>query len=298
MSQPDARSTPHRSRLTTAFTAATREPVSEFLLIPFGQVTVDSPLSGDGFVFTADHARAATRWFESLGRTLAIDYEHQSLDRFNTRDDGLSPAAGWIGGLDVRDDGLWATKVAWTPRAAELLRNAEYRYFSPVIYWADEDHNTLVALGPVALTNDPAMRGVQPLAARRTPADGSDELAVARAEILTLRAQLTRLQADTFIERGLRTGKIVPATVDDWRTEFAASPQRAEQRLAAAPVILPPGRVIAVDAFGRPQPLPGSDNDARTIDPRLHAWGPEADDLTAYDRAVAAGRVRAPTIDR
>ncbi|GAG50251.1 unnamed protein product, partial [marine sediment metagenome] len=40
-------------------------------------------------------------------------------------------------------------------------------YFSPVIYWTDEDCTDLVSLGPVALTNDPAMSGAQRLAAKK-----------------------------------------------------------------------------------------------------------------------------------
>src|SRR5262249_23306366 len=119
------------------------------------------------FEFTRQQAEQAAAWFESLGRKLAIDYEHQSFDRFNTRSDGLRPAAGWIGGLQVREDGLWATSVEWTDRAATLLRAGEYKYFSPVIFWTDESRTEIEALGPVALTNDPAMQGVAALAARR-----------------------------------------------------------------------------------------------------------------------------------
>jgi hypothetical protein len=143
------------------------EPLEEFLLIPFGEVRVERPLAGTSFVFTPRHAESARHWFEQIGRKLAIDYEHQSFDRYNPRPDGLRPAAGWIGRLEVREDGLWACDVTWTERARELLKSGEYRYFSPVIYWADEDYSDVAALGPVALTNDPAMRGVQPLAARR-----------------------------------------------------------------------------------------------------------------------------------
>jgi phage I-like protein len=75
----------------------------------------------------------------------------------------------------MRDDGLWAVDVTWTERAAELLRNGEYRYFSPVIFWTDEDHTDVAALGPVALTNDPAMRGVPALAARRADPHSASE---------------------------------------------------------------------------------------------------------------------------
>src|SRR6185436_3109707 len=135
------------------------------------------------FEFTRRHAESAAAWFASLGRKLAIDYEHQSFERHNTRADGLRPAAGWVGGLQVREDGLWAVDVTWTARAKELLAAGEYRYFSPVIFWTDEDYGDVAALGPVALTNDPAMRGVTPLAAARRAGaveDDDDDEATSR----------------------------------------------------------------------------------------------------------------------
>ena len=142
-------------------------PVREFLLVPFGPVQVDRPVSGGDFIFTREHAQAAVEWFARQGRKLAIDYEHQTLDQLNRRADGLAPAAGWIGGLEIRGDGLWAAGVEWTEQARTLLARGEYVYFSPVIYWADDNWSALTGLGPVALTNDPAMSGVRPLAAKK-----------------------------------------------------------------------------------------------------------------------------------
>jgi phage I-like protein len=52
---------------------------------------------------------------------MAIDYEHESVPRLNSRPDGLAPAAGWISELEVRGDGLWAAGIEWTARAQELL---------------------------------------------------------------------------------------------------------------------------------------------------------------------------------
>lgn len=283
------------ARFSTPLIAASATPASEFLLIPFGEVRVERPLSGRSFDFTRHHAESAKRWFDQLSRKLAIDYEHQTFDRFNTRPDGLRPAAGWIGGLDVREDGLWATDVTWTQRATELLGSGEYRYFSPVIYWTDEDQSDVASLGPVALTNDPAMRGVQPLAARRGggPAEdqGEDEAAMraeleaAEAETACLRRQLAGQAADHFVERGLRLGKIVDATSLDWRDEYLEDPERAEARLARAPVILPPGRVLRARGSDR-----GEAGAAERE--RLARWGVEPEDLRAYEQALAAGRVR------
>lgn len=336
------------------------EPVSEFLLIPFGEVKLERPLAGGSFVFTRRHAESALRWFERLGRKLAIDYEHQSFDGLNRREDGLRPAAGWIGGLEIRDDGLWATRVTWTERARELLRRGEYRYFSPVIYWTDADYSDVAALGPVALTNDPAMHGAVALAAGRagptcevpapaardadetgpgpscaeevsrcsasgpgtqagageesdasagvvtedvsSPGDGSlgvlyagelvprAELQAAEAEIALLRRKLAVQEADTFVERGMRLGKILDSTSMDWHADYLRDPQQAEERLARAPVLLPPGRVVKLDRSGRVEPLGALLLRRMGEKPRLQGIEPE--DLAAFEQALAAGRVR------
>lgn len=142
-------------------------PLTEFLLIPFGPVKVDRPVSGHDYTFTREHGRAAVEWFDRQARKLAMDYEHQTLAGLGARPEGLALAAGWIGKLEVRTGGLWAAQVEWTERARQLIAAGEYRYFSPVIYWVDENYSALTGLGPVALTNDPAMGDVMPLAASR-----------------------------------------------------------------------------------------------------------------------------------
>lgn len=282
--------------------AAASQPVAEFLLIPFGRVAVERAASGEDFEFTRAHAESAQRWFASLGRKLAIDYEHQSFDRFNTRSDGLRPAAGWIGGLEARDDGLWATDVTWTERAAALLRAGEYRYFSPVIYWTDEACSDVAALGPVALTNDPAMRRVQPLAARRgadwPPPHATDndagaefaallsELDATRAELSALGGRLEEVETERLIDVGLRDGRVLECDREFWRGELRRDPQRAGERLRRAPVLLAQGRVLEVDARGQIAPL------REAASPAAAAHAVEPDDLRAYERARAAGRVQ------
>lgn len=273
------------------------EPAAAFLLIPFGPVGVERPISGGSFEFTRAHAEAAQRWFETIGRKLAIDYEHQSFDRLNTRADGLRPAAGWIGRLEVRGDGLWAVDVEWTDKAQALLKSGEYRYFSPVIFWKAAERRELAGLGPVALTNDPAMHGVAALAAGRAAEDADDgdaeadadaeggELAELQEEIGVLRREIARQEADTFVERGLRVGKIVEATSMDWREDYLRDPQATVSRLERAPVLLPPGRVLGRGGAG----LAGG---APAVDERLRRLGIEAADLAAYEQAHARGRVR------
>ena len=143
----------------------TLKPVSEFILLKYGDISTERAVAGGDFTFTAAMARQAVAWFKTLGRKLAIDYEHQTFDNLNTRPDGRRPAAGWISKLEIRGDGLWAAGVEWTAQARALLTSGEYLYFSPVIYWTNEDYTEIRGLGPVGLTNDPAMKGTPTLAA-------------------------------------------------------------------------------------------------------------------------------------
>ena len=101
------------------------EPVSEFLLIPFGQVTVERALAGGSFTFTREQAAQAVAWFTASGRKLVIDYEHQSIDDLNTRADGLRPAARvarlFRGGTEPRRplmeaSARWASRLKLAPR--------------------------------------------------------------------------------------------------------------------------------------------------------------------------------------
>jgi len=132
-------------------------PPAEFRLLPMGelandkrQVTVD-----------ADGLADVLAMFQERGNELSIDYEHQSMTAGERS--GPAPAAGWIGGLEIRDDGLWATNVTWTERATELLNAREYRYFSPSIY-TDEAGRVRMIDSP-ALTNRPASHKLEPLVA-------------------------------------------------------------------------------------------------------------------------------------
>lgn len=185
------------------------KPVKEFRLAQFGRMRLDHALSGGDFDFTRLIAAQAMNWFAKVGRELAIDYQHQSLG-FAKRDDGLSPAAGWVRGLEVRDDGLWATNVEWTDKAASLLSSGEYRYYSPVFFWADDSYTNLTGMGPVALTNDPAVCGVPPLVASRIVAS---QLNPVTARI----APMVGLAAEASIDQ------IVNALTDDNRARVAAT---------------------------------------------------------------------------
>lgn len=63
-------------------------------------------------------------------RKMVIDYNH-STDLAGPKGQE-TPAAGWIIGLQSRQDGIWGL-VEWTEKASRHIADREYRYISPVI---------------------------------------------------------------------------------------------------------------------------------------------------------------------
>ena len=139
---------------------------TRILLLPRGRVTFlwDSGKRLSALCDDQAFAQVVAE-FERRGTDLVIDFEHQSMK------DGPNPAAGWIKRLAADAEGLWA-QVEWTPPAAELLRNKQYRYLSPV-FWTNKADGRVVKLGPIALTNTPATVGARPIVSNRN--DPSDE---------------------------------------------------------------------------------------------------------------------------
>ena len=90
------------------------------------------------------------------GVDLAIDYGHRSE----------AEAAGWVKGAEARANGLWLL-VEWTKKAAQKIRDKEYRYFSPefVNSWKHPESGETfkdVVLGG-GLTNRPFLKNMIPV---------------------------------------------------------------------------------------------------------------------------------------
>lgn len=134
------------------------EPPSEFRIWTWGE---NDTLQGK-VVLDRKAAEAVIANYVKHGVELSIDYEHQT---FNAEDNGKeAPAAGWFT-PEIRDDGLWATNVHWTDKASAYLKSREYRYFSPSVE-LDSKTRKPVRLMPMALTNWPATKNLEPLVAR------------------------------------------------------------------------------------------------------------------------------------
>lgn len=82
---------------------------------------------------------------------LAVDYEHQ-IDRAQSNGQP-APAAGWIKGLQAKEDGLYGL-IEWTERAAEKITAKEYKYISPV-FMHDKNTGEVTRILRAALTNNP-----------------------------------------------------------------------------------------------------------------------------------------------
>ncbi|MBI2392809.1 MAG: hypothetical protein HYV09_24705 [Deltaproteobacteria bacterium] len=174
----------------------------EFRIWPFGAIRTTKGT----FLFDRASAESVIDCFRDYGNRLTIDYEHKAVDPSARAGDGK--AAGSFS-LELRDDGLWAVDVRWTPTAAAALGNKEWLYFSPY-FTAEEDSGRILELVNLALTNIPATKGLTPLVAAHrgttlmdeenttaTTEDASTECADEKTEKLrSARARAERLRAE------------------------------------------------------------------------------------------------------
>ena len=176
-----------------------------FKIFPAGEVRIDGmpPVR-----FTAESAELVLAEFDNAEAEMVVDYEHQTLSG------GKAPAAGWIGRLEARADGLWAVDVRWTEEAAAYLERGEYRYLSPVFEYRAEDR-VVTRLYNVGLTNQPRMLNVAALAAKLTPgtpdATGGTDTA---SEIASDPVSEPASEPNSNLDAGLRLALELPEEAD------------------------------------------------------------------------------------
>lgn len=213
--------------------------------------------------------------FARGGIDLPIDYEHQTLSA--TDKAGPVPAAGWIKQLEVRDGSLWG-RVAWTPKAAQLIAQREYRFLSPV--FRHDKAGRILALEGAGLTHYPNL-DLEPVAHQKgepmdlkpiiealgAPADAdvaqlaahaktlkeaasrqpdprewvpmSQHQAVAQ-ELAALQQQVAKEKAEAAVRQAMSAGKLAPA-MRDWALGYATKdPEGFAAWAEKAPAILPP----------------------------------------------------------
>lgn len=122
------------------------------MILPYGQV---NSTKGD-FLVDDVSIREICAFFSSRKLDVVIDYEHQTLGTEK------APAAGWIKNLYGEGTKGLMADVEWTESATLILSQKEYRYLSPVVMRRESDKRA-TQLHSVALTNSPAINGMQPL---------------------------------------------------------------------------------------------------------------------------------------
>jgi phage I-like protein len=153
-----------------------------------------------GFRIDAADCADIIRNFEAFGIKLVIDYEHQSLNSgFNGQP---APAAGWIGKLELRENGVWATDIEWTEAAKQMIEAKSYRYISPVIVFDDHDPHTDSWIGcslhSIALTNTPYFRDdLEPIVNSRYANTKPAQAGANKETNMTLEEQVAALTAET-----------------------------------------------------------------------------------------------------
>lgn len=202
----------------------------------------------EGWLLDAEGARSLVERAKSRADRKLIDYEHQSM---RAGEVAPAPAAGWIEALEWRDPaesepgGLYA-KPDWTPRAAAMIRDREYRYLSPLFSYDQASGRVLdlVSLGLVNQAGLDNLTDLAALAALKHPALDDEETsmipkpllaALSVAESATEAEALAALSAITAERDGLRAEVAALKTAQPDPAKFVPveSVSRLQEQLAA-----------------------------------------------------------------
>ncbi|MCF8719219.1 phage protease [Nitrospina gracilis] len=157
-----------------------KSSIQKIQIVPIGEF-VDG--NGKRFSITAESVQRIIEKFNRRTNDLVVDYEHQTLDGVQ------APAAGWIKSLiNEGERGLWA-EVEWTERGRKYIEGREYRYLSPVLLSRKKDERGVFQpeeLHSAALTNDPAIDGMVPVAAKTKHLFQKETIMELKAKILEL----------------------------------------------------------------------------------------------------------------
>ncbi len=150
--------------LGIAACAVSVTPTGEVQLFPAGEFRANDgrPKDAPHWYIDAELAAAIIADFEARQNDTVIDYEHQTM--LTVENGQPAPAAGWFSKLEWRGDGLYAVDVRWTERATGLIEGEEYKYISPVFTY-DKKTGAIKSLLNAALTNNPALDGMEAVAA-------------------------------------------------------------------------------------------------------------------------------------
>lgn len=155
-------------------------------LLPYGKfrATDGRPTDVEAWYVTDTNGADVVALANSQKNPLPIDYEHQIL---HSQQNGKeAPSAGWMEYFYFTPQGIFAD-VRWTDKAADYIKNGEYRYISAV--FAYDTNGYVRKIFHAALTNNPAL-------------DGMDEVMVA-ASVQLLNQQKEKPEMDKKLVEAL-----------------------------------------------------------------------------------------------
>lgn len=147
-----------------------------------------------GITFDAKTLGAMVKNWEAMGRPAKqVNYFHRGASENDGVPNEDKVAAGWIEGLELRDDGLYGL-IKWTDRARAHILADELRYLSPEFSLNGTNKLTGRPQGPTlygaALLNDPFLEVMPKVAASDTTTQADEAEGVTKMELLKLAALL------------------------------------------------------------------------------------------------------------
>ena len=148
-------------------------------LLPYGKfrATDGRPTDVEAWYVTDTNGADVVALANNQRNPLPIDYEHQIIHSLKNGKE--APSSGWMEYFYFNPQGIFAD-VRWTDKAADYIKNGEYRYISAV--FAYDTNGYVRKIFHAALTNNPAL-------------DGMDEVMVA-ASVQLLNQQKEKPEMD------------------------------------------------------------------------------------------------------
>uniref|UniRef100_A0A7C5VFF7 Mu-like prophage I protein n=1 Tax=Thermus caliditerrae TaxID=1330700 RepID=A0A7C5VFF7_9DEIN len=161
---------------------------------------------GNGTLFLFDEASLALAQEELTKRGVpwVLDFHHQTV-RVEEGQAAEAPAAGFITGLEVGEDGFVYGRVEWSETGRERVARGEYAYVSPVLYYDPTPdalgRHRVLGYHSFALTNNPGIRFQKRIEAE---ADMLERL----RQALGLPPQATEEEAFSALEKAVREAQV------------------------------------------------------------------------------------------
>ena len=127
-------------------------------LLPYGKfrATDGRPTDVEAWYVTDTNGADVVALANNQRNPLPIDYEHQIIHSLKNGKE--APSSGWMEYFYFTPQGIFAD-VSWTDKAADYIKNGEYRYISAVFAYDTDGY--VRKIFHAALTNTPALDGME-----------------------------------------------------------------------------------------------------------------------------------------